>query len=71
MNLSREGGDQHSSHVSDHPDDLYNVLNGHWRHQFEGYILELDQVAVEPRPFSKGLSHYHLLHLISIICSHF
>ena len=56
VNLSRDSGDQHNSHGSDHPGTLYNVLNDHWRHQFEGYILEMDQVVIDPRPFSKGLS---------------
>ena len=54
MNLSRDNGDQHSSHGSDNPDALYNVLNDHWRHQFVGYILERDQVVIDPRPLSKG-----------------
>jgi len=58
VNLSRDSADQHSSHVSDHPDALYKVLNDHWRHQFQGYILEMDQVVIDPRSFSKGAYGY-------------
>lgn len=64
VNLARDSMDgQQCTNTSENPDDLYKVLNDHWKQQFNGYILELDQVVIDPRPFSKGW--LNLLNLVS------